>query len=324
MLIKTTFFTGLDQVELPKLAGRGERFMNNYFLTNDRRKIAELVTAHEPQIGAVEADWLRDTAPALIYRVGEAEIDRTDLDPSLRALLIDDLRAVQALLFGMWLEKDNAAFLDRGWLAGRIGSNAIVSNNSWEVRLSKSDGSYQPVHFDMEELRRARNVTKARGEYIGGVDRPTMLASGTHRYQRLTYFVGAARAATDIAIKTIQYCSALEALVSTSHTELGHQVSERVACLLSPPGPDRIGIFRIVKEAYGYRSRAVHGASFKGSAYERLKHCSQKLDGICRALAVLCLNTENGLVAELARKDDAINRFFLEKVLSTPSAIEPG
>lgn len=50
-------------------------------------------------------------------------------------------------------------------------------------------------------------------------------------------------------MKIAQYCSGLEALVSTSQQELSRQVSGRVAALVQPPGAGRISTFKLVKQA---------------------------------------------------------------------------
>ena len=53
---------------------------------------------------------------------------------------------------------------------------------------------------------------------------------------------------------------ALEALFSEGASELAHQVSERAASLLEPPGEGRIERYRKLKEVYRLRSKIVHGA----------------------------------------------------------------
>jgi hypothetical protein len=265
MLIRTTFFTGLNQIELPATSKRGERFANYYQLTTDRVRIDDVIRPFAGGLGNVELSYLRrGGAKALVYRISDQEVDEADINTSLNQLLILDMKTVKALQFSLWVIKDNAACFDICWIAAVVlPTGLIVNNNMWGTRQSCANGAISAVHFDSEELRNARLLSHAQASRISSHPASTMLGGETLRYQRFGYFIDSARSASDVAMKIAQYCSGLEALVSTAQTELSHQVSERIAAILAVPGGKRIELFKQVKEAYGFRSKAVHGATFK-------------------------------------------------------------
>jgi hypothetical protein len=62
------FFVGIDQIKVPALSGRGERFQEKYFLTNDKIFIRAIIDPVKPFIGTVEYGYLVRDCPAFAYR----------------------------------------------------------------------------------------------------------------------------------------------------------------------------------------------------------------------------------------------------------------
>jgi hypothetical protein len=58
MLIVTTFFTGLNQIEISATTRRGERFADLYHLTTDRAQIDEVTAPFAVGLGSVETSYL--------------------------------------------------------------------------------------------------------------------------------------------------------------------------------------------------------------------------------------------------------------------------
>lgn len=324
MHITTTFFAAIDQIILPQSSKNGERFHDAYHITTDRSRIYEIVAPFNDRIGSVEASYLLNGgAKALIYRKNNIKFGTVALGTVLERMLIDDMMAIKTLQFNLWLLKDNAVHFDRAWIGAQTPQGTQVNNNVWHSRDSLANGSFEPIAFDVEEWRTARSIARAAvkeqaaGLHILSSSSPTMLTSDSLRFQRFQYFVGSARASADVAMKMAQYCSGLEALVSTAHTELTHQVSERVAAILAPVGPERVNFFRIVKEAYGYRSKAVHGASFKPKDANKLIASSEAVDQICRQLVVAYFDRTSGLRAALEGPDQESTDYFVERLLGS-------
>lgn len=68
------------------------------------------------------------------------------------------------------------------------------------------------------------------------------------------YYVYVVHASGSIPMKILMYCSALEALVFTSTTELSHRVAERIAVLLGTNKGEKNEIYSNVKFGYDTRS----------------------------------------------------------------------
>ncbi len=316
MFTTTTFFVGLDQVELPTTTAPGERFADHYRLTTDQTQIAKVVKPFATHMGHVETSWLiGGGAKALAYRVSQQEVDPADIGGSLDRLLVSDMEAISMLQLQLWRVKDNAVHFDRCWVAAQMSVGTVVNCNTWASRPSCADGTFQSVRFDYEELRIARMLASSGKINWLSASAPTLLVHGTLRFDRFNYFLAVARGSTDVAFKIAHYCSALESLVANQQVELSHQVSERVAVALTDPGPDRITLFKCIKDGYGYRSKTVHGASFKQKDIDRLSECAKSLDHVCRRLVYEYWSSDGKLRMALEDSDTAMTEFFIQRTL---------
>ena len=309
------FFVGIDQIKAPILSGRGERFQEKYFLTNDKTFIRALIDPVKPFIGTVEYGYLVRDCPAFAYRkqiLTESEF--ATMRDSLEGSLLKELGSMLAFIVNMWVVKDNAVCFDRGWLYINNGDSSYCHNNTHGNRISNSRGDFNAIEFSSEELKYARlpKTSVIFPNYDSGL--PTALGHKTLRYQRFTYFISGARQTNDIGLKIAEYITALEALVSSSTTEVTHQVAERVACLLEPPGDARLDDYRQIKQAYNLRSKVVHGASLKESQFAQLKDISNYLDNACRILTIKYVTNEEKFGDSIESQE--IDAFFLKKLLT--------
>jgi hypothetical protein len=117
------FFIGIDQINLPPLRGKGERFLDKYFLTNDRITIRILLEPVAHCIGSVEHEYLINKCAGVAYRKewlteSEYNLARDNLDHTLGS----ELYNISAFTQNLWVVKDNAVCFDRGWLYIRNGS----------------------------------------------------------------------------------------------------------------------------------------------------------------------------------------------------------
>lgn len=319
-LVTTTFFCGLDQISIPMTSRNGERYNDVYYITRDSVKIQILVRPVLANIGSVEANYLMHQAKAVIYRNGSFECETATHEAISQALdqqLIEDMKSIKVLDRALWMIKDNACHFDRAWITGTIGGLTVINNNVWASHHSCADGTFREVAFSSDEMKLARSIRRPVAPHLNGTGRPTVLGKGSLRYERFEYFIAAARATIDVAVKIAEYCSGLEALVSTSQQELSHQVSERVASVLAGPGNKRIAIYKIVKKAYGFRSKTVHGASFKPAEVEQLRDCARDIDDICRALNVLYWDEDEAFRSAVEGSDQTSTDFFMEAILGT-------
>jgi Apea-like HEPN len=314
MKVSITFFAGIDQIELPNTSRKGIDFGENYILTSHRAHMTEIVSPFTNFLGSVEMSYLtQGGAKALVYRKIERDIDNEDIGDSLRKLLINDMLFLKNKQLLLWMMKDNAVHFDRSWIVANATQNLITNNNVWETRHSCADGTFNSMRFTLEELRIDSGHMQTSPLHIQSSDAPTMLVRNSLRFQRFQYFIDIARSSADVAMKLAQYCSGLEALVSTANQELTHQVSERVAVALTEIGAERIKIFKQVKDAYKYRSQVVHGKSFKERDFDKIVACSLNVDGICRMLVGIYFDTTNGFRAAMEDCDEVVNDFFVTR-----------
>jgi Apea-like HEPN len=103
--------------------------------------------------------------------------------------------------------------------------------------------------------------------------------TNSNRLTRALGLIGRSQKTVMSSEKIAFYCSALEALFSTSQFELSHQIAERVAVMTGGSNKsDRLPTYRFVKECYSFRSKYVHGAPLKAADELKLEAMSEKLD----------------------------------------------
>lgn len=325
MSVRTMFFVGLSGIKLSFPTGRGERFANKFLICNDRATIDNLVQPYKNNIGSVEHRFLTQDCPNLIYS-DEYVADNlvVDLEKFACDSTIANLSRVQQLLHSLWVVKDNAAFEDRGWTVTLLTQNRHhIHNNHWNARKFMADGSRREVQFDREDLRLARlTVPDASPRYLLETGDPTALTEQAGRVSRFIYFVQCARDTEDIALKIVQYFSALEALVSSSSAELTHQISERVAALLEPPGEARVELFHSLRRGYGMRSQAVHGSGFRIKSQDALRNSAIEVDEICRII-LRKIYSDNRVADIFDLPNERFASFFYNLILSAPGGVEP-
>jgi hypothetical protein len=102
-----------------------------------------------------------------------------------------------------------------------------------------------------------------------------------YRFTRAFYFVEAARASHDLAVKIANYCTAFEGLFALETGELTHRLGERLARFLGTDLASRKEIYAAIKRAYEVRSRTVHGAR-PDARREALTAIAQSCDDLLR------------------------------------------
>lgn len=331
--IQATFFFGLTGIEVPFCSAPGIAIGKNFRLLTDKPSIDRLVSGYTEFIGTVERSFLVDYAKAIGYRRTEIEIEPSQAGEYLNGELIRSLVELNAWLMQLWSVKDNAVDVDAGWLAAVTGDQLRVNNNRWSNSVTKADGRMSVTKFSVKELNQASVVPiEAKHWSTGPVELPvevdqdpdtTKLTSDSPRSWRFSYFLHVGRTTNDVAMKIAHWCSGLEALVSSSQTELSHQVAERTAAALHPIGSARLETFKIVKRAYGIRSKAVHGAAFKSKDVAALKDTAVALDEICRQLFQLTMEG-NALHRVLEGNSNDFEAYWLERIFTagtmTPSS----
>ncbi len=227
------------------------------------------------------------------------------------------LRQIQQVTSELWVLKDNSVYVRDGFLF--VYDKTLEYGMTFKASLgtinTKASLIKEDVKFTKEEIEKAASemlVIPIEEVKDGGKD-----YSIADQFQ---YFKGAdidrkyyawiyihfARSNSAIPVKILMYVTAMEALVSTSTVELSHQVSERIAILLGKDKDSRQSIYADIKTAYGYRSKAAHGETLKGTEQEMTAFLT-KIDEYMRQLMQL--------EEPYSFEDKKINEFFLERLM---------
>ena len=143
----------------------------------------------------------------------------------------------------------------------------------------------------------------------------TRLQKGIDRISIVFYFLQSARSNPDLAVKIVDYCTCFEALFSTSSAELSHQLAERIAFFIGESNIERRDIFNNIKEAYGIRSRIIHGDLLSPSKIDRLHTISETCDNFLRKILFkIFLDTE--LSNMFSAPPNELDDYFLNLMLN--------
>ncbi len=314
--MKACFFTAVRNLRVSENLGAGEKF-GDLKLTNEQQVVRALIPGNcFRSIGTLELNALFDKGSIVFYQQFDlaAQLAQSDF---IQKLLVSRVALVQTFHTALWMQQDAATNSEMAYLVYGAGYGRIDSN-FLGVHFTNSKGRSPTVELTREELRRVRLLgTELLAQPTNSQDSVTQLTTSSPRPMRALYFVNGARAVNDLSIKIAHYCTAFETLLSTSHSELAHQLSERVSFFLAKDGADRAAIYRQLKEAYGYRSKVVHGASISDRKVSELEAVATRCDDYARRL--INLVREKPVVSELFQRTPE----EFEKQLLTWTLTEP-
>jgi len=304
---KAIFFTRLHYLTVTGLAGRGIQLFDNIYLTTDRQTITSTipVSAH-PLIGTLEVNSFRNSAVA-IYGYLDGVTEANALSVLNRILVfLDDFEGL------LWIHRDSCVGHEIGYLVHGLNT----SSNMYLGQRSKANGIVNEIAFSADEVRttaslfrQLRGFKKDDTEQSQAVDRNSYInpvqsdngsdhrdsgpfsdiqigwiqtRSNSSRLTRTLSMVSRAQRTTMLTEKITFYCSALEALLSTSQAELSHQIAERVALISEEEKDRRLDLYQFIKRCYSFRSKYIHGASIKTGDAKYITDMSVLLDATVR------------------------------------------
>ena len=300
--MKATFVTAINQVDLDPISGRGDKILDQLFVSTDTGQVVSSLPAKfATGIGTIEYEHLCNSEAILHF----SEPAPQDIGDGI-AYLDKKMALVQLFLQCLWLVKDNAADHELCFVA----CGPQIATNYVNTKFSLADGSYDAVRYSRAEVRTAREYARA----ITGGDPGTVVDGEKNfavagRVSRAFYWVSGARAAQNNGDRIAMYCTALEALFATSTSELAHQLAERTAVLLGSNSAERHNVYSSTKTAYGYRSKILHGAAIKESKLSELADAVRACDELLRRSLVLAI-TSPDVASILSSKNDAIDKYF--------------
>ena len=230
------------------------------------------------------------------------------------------LRQVQSLVNDLWNVCDNSIYVRDGFLYTYTNdiSDGCTFKSSVSLINTLSTGEIKNTIISKQDILRYGNemdILVNGNETNIDVDQDYKTATqfqhyknnGLSRKDLAEYYVLAAHGAGSIPMKVLMYCSAMEALVANSTTELSHRVAERVATLLGNSQEERGVIYSNVKFGYDTRSKVAHGDSIKKDE-TKIRECSKILDEYVRKM--FKLDEPYNL------KASEIDSFYLKKLFS--------
>lgn len=251
----------------------------------------------------VSGDFPKDISKLIIYTYGTS-------------LTLAFLRQIQSLTNDFWKIRDNSIYIRDGFLF--VYEHKIEDGVTFKASLStintKASTKIEDVVFSYDEI-----VNLSKEMQLISIEK---VCSGTN-YKFATqfqYFKNAklgrkdtawlyifhARAIPALSIKILMYITAMESLVSTSVSELSHQVAERVAILIGIDLNERLQIYSVIKKGYTVRSKAAHGEQLKG-AEQDVVDSLVLLDDYLRRMMKLDSPYDLNV--------DKLNEFFTQKLM---------
>lgn len=311
--MKYKFLTVLHNLHLAAVKNRGIEIFNKGRITNGPRIYQESIAdpGLDVHLGFHSILEFTNDKPTYFYTFGEIN-EQEEQNPYNMGFQL--LRKVQSFIHELWLVKDNCIYVRDGFLI--IYDKKIEDAHIYRPSVSEvynlSNGEMKETTFTDKEIQEAvykfsnyESLSDYGGKYP---DSEHLYKGNSTRMGRAIYFTSAARRSFIVEMKIVFYCTALECLFTTGTQEISHKISERVSILLGTSLESRKTLYEIVKDAYNYRSKLVHGQHIRKEKKD-LKSLSSQLDNILREL----ISEENEV---FSKSDNEIDEFFKHLIFS--------
>ncbi len=304
--MKIIYATALFGINLEEKLKEPIEMKDNIFISNNSEHVKPyLKTEALRAMGELEVNALYGGNP-FIYQ--QSHILLQEQMPAETVLF---LREVQAFQIALWLKQDCSVNNELAF--GVLQDEAYIHSNSLTIFNVRADGKEETLSLSTCQLNEAIEIYS---KHLGGIhdkDVPenTRFQAGLSRTSVAFSHLQSSRGVEDLAIKVAHYCTFFEALLSTSTSELTHQVSVRAALLLGETKESKIKIYKGMKNAYGVRSRIFHGEKISKKQLKDITNVSIFADDIARKLMNKILNSSS-LINVINSKDTSdIEEFML-------------
>jgi Apea-like HEPN len=319
--MKYRFMTILHNLKLESIKNKGTVIFPGARITNGSSILSETMNTDvmRTTLGVHSVDEFEDTV--YFYLDGEfSDIhDKTQMDKEGVKYTFLFLRQVQYFVHFLWEIKDNNVYVRDGFLLAykKHFEDGFTYKASLSETFSFSTTEEKQSKFSDIEIKSA--ISKFNpptfedfgGKSLGGKIPNSdhfFKTSGSTRMERASYFISGARGRPILPMKIVFYCNALECLFTIGTSEVNHKIAERVAVMLGTSEESKKSLFKLIKDAYNYRSLLVHGQHLKGTE-DKLKSISEGLDEVLRKLLVT--NHE-----VFSKKDQEMEEFFQNLLFS--------
>jgi len=309
--MEISFIIALYHIEITENLGKGDKLDNVTFISNDASVSKGLIpTDAIDVIGQLEYNGLL-SAKAFVYSSEKLPDNMTP-----ESYLVDRLYFVQSFLSAIWLKMDNNIDFELGFAFYKKDGGIGVSSNYLALAYTNAHVESKNAILNREKLREIRTLHRDKVIYIKNSHKDrkeTQLLKKYSRFEMTLYHIQAARAESDIGLKISNYCSALEALFSTSQAELAHQLSERLAYCISKSPEERLVNYKKSKQAYTIRSKVVHGTYIKENNLPQVKDIASFCDTSLRmVMSNLLMNDQ--LYKSFSSGNEVLDEYMLNLI----------
>jgi len=304
------FIVGIQHIKCSANLFNGISIYDDLRIINDPTKAKCLRDPNFKELaGMIEVGYLRKSDLLVITD----ERDFPEINPELLiSRILDFVRNFLALF---WVEKDNSAYFDRGYLV----TPSRVSSNTQTISYYNAEGGRADAIVSRRELETVKRLMRPQAQSVSDdfkIPEEDLIFKGeegpAHRSislpDRFMGFVHYSRLAKDLTLRIAMACSALEAVFSSTNTELSHRISERVAFLLADTPSKRKELYESVRTLYKIRSAFVHGDSISSRDTQDLGKHSRTADMILRQVAFL-LHTPNKFAITAREGKEQLDKF---------------
>lgn len=307
------YITALIDFEITEQLKTPVEIKDGLYVTNNPAHTAAYVSSSSiVTVGSLEARLLTGLTPVMYMLDRQAQTNIAHLE------VINFLREVQGFLTASWLIEDNSANCELAFAFGL--GNVHAHSNSLALHYTHHTGGKMKLSVDADGL--ARICALHREHFVGmrKQDAPlhTSFRKSTGRLSRAVLFLQQARSADDLGQKVANYCSFFEAALSTSSSELSHQLSERVAFFLRDTPSDRLALFKEIKKAYGVRSKIVHGDTLSPAVIGSLVSVSSMCDETARQIINKIMANDNLERLFDESSNEVLDSFMLDLIFGVP------
>lgn len=329
------FIQPIDGLTVREHLGNGKSFSPHFYLTNDARRIAQLLDDPNLAIlfGRHFTKATKDSG-AVFYLECDTAVNSEE---ELASLTSDPfVRECEEFLLSLWILKDHAAGLPPAVL--RIspqGKESRYRITCFGDANFDSIGENRPVEFSSEEIGVATEyyqdcLVQITRQSVGKpppqtVNSQTNFERKSSRLLRFLCLLLRARTIRDLGMRLGLYCSCLECLFSREKTEVTHRVSERTAFFLDRTTSGRREIYELVDLAYNIRSAVLHGSIIGDKNCQKLLEISPKIDEVLRrTFSEFVLNQRLRDMfgrEDCSESDKKIQEYFLDQLFSKDSQV---
>jgi hypothetical protein len=279
------FVTPLHGITINDELGSGIRLGEHGWIGNNPTMFSEYVGE----------DWWRILGSATTKKILNAKVfvfgELSDVPPEQRwEIFTKQVEKVKGFLDFLWVVKDNAVNSEicvfSTWdEASHKWINPVGLSPTDSVTMADGRGHTTLMEFSKTEIETVAG-------YMSGLQNINVIKhfqsnafktqNSLDRPELGRFYVHIARRASIINAKIALYCSGFEAILTTSQTEVSHQIAERTALLITGDPEHRMEVYRDMKQIYEVRSKAMHGKFPKLKGETTIEEVARQCDEYMR------------------------------------------